>query len=92
VEKQSPGAVGVYRERRWSAMDTAVEAAEERPHFLISAPPRLATCKGEVARTTSDNGELRTQSGHCAKCNVVPGGRLSPAWQVAVRQQVKRPP
>lgn len=28
-------------------MDTAVEAAEERPHFLISAPPRLATCGGE---------------------------------------------
>ncbi len=26
-----------------SAMDTAVEAAEDLPHFLISAPPRLAT-------------------------------------------------
>ena len=38
---QSPGAVGVTRERMWSAMDTAVLAALERPHFLMSAPPRV---------------------------------------------------
>lgn len=43
MEKQSPGGVGVYRLRRWSAMDTAVLAALLRPHFWISAPPRLAT-------------------------------------------------
>ncbi len=49
VEKQSPAGVGMYSERRWSAMDTAVEAAEERPHFLIRAPPRLATWAGARA-------------------------------------------
>ena len=42
-EKQSPGAVGVTSARIASAMETAVEAALDRPHFLISAPPRVAT-------------------------------------------------
>ena len=39
VEKQSPGGVGTISDLMASAMDTAVEAADERPHFLISAPP-----------------------------------------------------
>ncbi len=33
VEKQSPGAVGVTSARSASAIDTAVEAADERPHL-----------------------------------------------------------
>ncbi len=43
LEKQSPSSVGIYSERSASAMETAVEAPEERPHFLISAAPLVAT-------------------------------------------------
>ena len=42
-EKQSPAGVGVRSERIASAIETAVEAADDRPHFLINAPPRVAT-------------------------------------------------
>lgn len=48
-------AVGVTRERMASATDTAVEAADERPHFLIKAPPRRATC---VCKTMMESIEL----------------------------------
>lgn len=39
VEKQSPGMVGITSALMASAIDTAVEAADDRPHFLIRAPP-----------------------------------------------------
>jgi hypothetical protein len=42
-EKQSPGAVGTTSERIASATETAVDAADDLPHFLMSAPPRVAT-------------------------------------------------
>ena len=37
---QSPSFVGVTSALMASAMDTAVDAADERPHFLMSKPPR----------------------------------------------------
>jgi hypothetical protein len=42
-EKQSPGGVGMTRDLMASAILTAVDAADERPHFLMRAPPRVAT-------------------------------------------------
>jgi hypothetical protein len=38
-ENQSPSGVGVIKDRIASAIDTAVDAAEDLPHFLISTPP-----------------------------------------------------
>jgi hypothetical protein len=40
VENQSPSGVGVTRDLIASAIDTAVDAAEDLPHFWMSAPPR----------------------------------------------------
>ena len=39
LENQSPSFVGVTRDFIASAMETAVDAAEDRPHFFISTPP-----------------------------------------------------
>lgn len=39
LEKQSPGGVGVISDLMASAMDTAVENAEDLPHFFIKAAP-----------------------------------------------------
>ena len=39
-ENQSPSGVGVVSDLMASTTETAVEAAEERPHFLMRAPPR----------------------------------------------------
>ena len=60
-----------------SAMDTAVEAALLRPHFLISAPPRVATvlvnvvCSHSSSPMTSRAGSppIRAfrKSGTCAE-------------------------
>lgn len=38
-ENQSPSGVGVTRDLMASAIETAVDAAEDLPHFLISTPP-----------------------------------------------------
>jgi len=38
-ENQSPSGVGVTKDRMASTIDTAVDAADDLPHFLISAPP-----------------------------------------------------
>lgn len=38
-ENQSPSGVGVIKDLMASTIDTAVEAAEDLPHFSISAPP-----------------------------------------------------
>lgn len=40
-ENQSPSGVGVTRDLMASTIETAVDAAEDRPHFLISSPPRF---------------------------------------------------
>lgn len=40
VENQSPGGVGVTRDLMASTMETAVDAAEDLPHFWIRIPPR----------------------------------------------------
>jgi hypothetical protein len=59
-EKQSPGGVGLTKERMASAILTAVEAAEERPHFFMRAPPLVATfgvksfSNHELSSMTSD--------------------------------------
>ena len=39
LENQSPSFVGVTRDFIASAIETAVDAAEDRPHFFISTPP-----------------------------------------------------
>lgn len=39
VENQSPSGVGVTSDLMPSTIDTAVDAAEDRPHFLIRTPP-----------------------------------------------------
>ena len=39
LENQSPSSVGVTKAFIASAILTAVDAAEDRPHFLISKPP-----------------------------------------------------
>ena len=58
----------------WSAIDTAVLAAEERPHFLMSAPPRVCTAgvnavSSQAVSTTSVAGLPSilafTKSGTC---------------------------
>lgn len=38
-ENQSPSGVGVTKDRIASTIDTAVDAAEDLPHFSISTPP-----------------------------------------------------
>jgi len=40
VENQSPSGVGVTRDLIASAIETAVDAADDLPHFWISTPPR----------------------------------------------------
>lgn len=64
VENQSPSCVGVTKARIASAMETAVDAADERPHFLISAPPakpNTITPKHEIAHKRT-----RTHINRCA--------------------------
>lgn len=39
-ENQSPSGVGVTRDLMASTIDTAVDAAEDLPHFWMSTPPR----------------------------------------------------
>lgn len=39
-ENQSPSGVGFMSDLMESAIETAVDAAEDLPHFWISAPPR----------------------------------------------------
>lgn len=39
-ENQSPSGVGVIRDLMPSTIETAVDAAEDLPHFVISTPPR----------------------------------------------------
>lgn len=39
-ENQSPLGVGVTRDLMPSTIDTAVDAAEDLPHFWMSTPPR----------------------------------------------------
>lgn len=38
-ENQSPSGVGVTKDFMASTIDTAVDAAEDLPHFLMSTPP-----------------------------------------------------
>lgn len=38
-----------------SAMETAVDAADERPHFLMRAPPRVATTGVKLLRNQSSS-------------------------------------
>jgi hypothetical protein len=40
VENQSPSGVGVTRDLIASTIETAVDAAEDLPHFWMSTPPR----------------------------------------------------
>jgi hypothetical protein len=39
-ENQSPSGVGVTRDFIASTIETAVDAAEDLPHFWMSTPPR----------------------------------------------------
>ena len=39
-ENQSPSGVGVTRDLIASTIETAVDAAEDLPHFWMSTPPR----------------------------------------------------
>lgn len=39
-ENQSPSGVGVMRDFMASTIETAVDAADDLPHFCISTPPR----------------------------------------------------
>lgn len=50
VENQSPSGVGVTSDLMPSTIDTAVDAADDRPHFLIRTPPLYISVTSQISK------------------------------------------